>query len=369
MGSDGLETKTLAIFSPYELIAGGGTRYLLSLANAVRDRFRIVLVTPHEIDPRALQVTAGDLGLSADHLNFLTWEEAFAKRPFSVAISFGNECLPPVPGFGRRNIYVCQFSFPFPAEEVQRRRANAAEYERIVAYSGFAATHTARHLPGHGFENLPIEIIHPAVDPLGSWIPLPRRKAIVSVGRFFYEGHSKRQDRLIDCFRQLQASRLSLHLAGWVGSQPSSIAMFEDCKRRAEGLPVYFYPNASRQQIRSLLQRSTCYWHGAGIGADPITEAEKHEHFGISVVEAMSAGCLPFALGNGGPAEIIEHRRNGWLYDSPEELVELTAQFLKESSMTDWWTMRRAARRRAEEFSPPRFGAKWVHLLDPHSGA
>src|SRR5262249_27022268 len=156
-------------------------------------------------------------------------------------------------------------------EEIPQRRAYAAEYERVVTYSGFAATHTARHLPGHGLDHLPIDIIHPAVDPLGSRIPLPRRKAIVSVGRFFYEGHSKRQDRLIECFRQLRRPGLSLHLAGWVGSHPSSIAMFEDCKRRAEGLPVHFYPNASRRQIQSLLQRSTCYWHGAGIGADPIT--------------------------------------------------------------------------------------------------
>ena len=51
------------------------------------------------------------------------------------------------------------------------------------------------------------------------------------------------------------------------------------------------------------------FWHAAGLGEDPTTNPDRFEHFGISVVEAMSAGAVPMVYEHGGPG--CHRRRRG----------------------------------------------------------
>ena len=41
----------------------------------------------------------------------------------------------------------------------------------------------------------------------------------------------------------------------------------------------------------------------------------------------MARGVVPFAIANGGPAEYINHGKNGYLYRNVRELAELTERF------------------------------------------
>ena len=91
-------------------------------------------------------------------------------------------------------------------------------------------------------------------------------------------------------------------------------------------------------------------------------EPEKCEHFGISVVEAMSAGAIPFVVNNGGPAATVRHGWDGFRYESEDELIELTrALFAQPGHAVD--DMRGHARNRAMDFSKASFAARWRALL------
>jgi glycosyltransferase involved in cell wall biosynthesis len=48
------------------------------------------------------------------------------------------------------------------------------------------------------------------------------------------------------------------------------------------------------------------------------------EHFGLAIVEAMAAGCVPLAFRGGGPTEIIRHGETGFLYRGWDQLARLT---------------------------------------------
>jgi len=57
---------------------------------------------------------------------------------------------------------------------------------------------------------------------------------------------------------------------------------------------------------------------------DVTLEPEKFEHFGITIVEAMSAGLIPVVLRHGGPSEIITDGEDGFLIGTVDELREKT---------------------------------------------
>jgi glycosyltransferase involved in cell wall biosynthesis len=357
---------TLALFTPYELIAGGGTRYILGIAEAFREVHDVYLVTPSAMPVAAMVEVARNLGVRADHVIPLSWEDAHTRalaRPFSYAVAFGNEPLPQVPGLADRNFFVCQFPFPMHPDDLAIRLIYLSHCESIVVYSQYAEGHLRARLAELEAPNKPIQIIHPAADLVAVEQEAVQReqKAILSVGRFFDVG-GKCQDRLIEAFRRLNREGWSLHLAGAIYQGETRYTMYEKCRRLAKGLSVRFYPNASRAEIGRLYAQSTCYWHGAGLGADSATEPEKFEHFGITVVEAMAGGCLPLVLAQGGPAEIVTPGHDGWTFETTDDLVERTLQLatLPDSQLDE---MRARARKRASAFTSDVFQAKWRALL------
>ena len=183
------------------------------------------------------------------------------------------------------------------------------------------------------------------------------------MGRFFNIDHSKRQDELIGAFRTLNDAGWSLHLAGAIRFGGPHQAMYDECVRLAEGMSVQFHPNASRAEIGRLYRQSTCYWHGTGLGADPVTEPEKFEHFGITVVEAMAAGCLPLVVAHGGPTQIVTSGHDGWTYKTLDELIDLTLQLKPLHNESQIRDMRARARARARDFASDIFRMHWRALL------
>jgi len=358
--------KTLALFTPYELIAGGGTRYLLGIAEAFRDVYQVYLVTPSAMPIAPILEVARNLGVRADHVIPISWADAHARAqlvPFNYAIAFGNEPLPKVPGLANRNFFVCQFPFPMQPDDLKIRLVYLSHCESIVVYSQYAEGHLRARLSELSAPDKPIQVIHPAAD----WIAPEQeaiqreQKAILSVGRFFDVG-GKCQDQLLQAFRKLNGEGWSLHLAGAIYQGETRYAMYEKCLRLAEGLPVRFHPNASRAEIGRLYARCSFYWHGAGLGADPVKEPEKFEHFGITVVEAMAAGCLPLVLAHGGPAEIVTSGHDGWTFETPDELVERTLHLatVPQSQLDE---MRARGQERARAFTTDAFQTKWRALL------
>jgi glycosyltransferase involved in cell wall biosynthesis len=357
--------KTLALFTPFELIAGGGTRYILGLAEAFRDVYQVYLVTPSAMPVSAMVEVSRNLGVQADHVIPISWQDAHTRaqgRPFNYAVAFGNEPFPQVPGIADRNFFVCQFPFPMQPDDLKIRLIYLSHCESIVVYSQYTEGHLRACLSELSAPNKPIHIIYPAADRIAEQEAVPReQKAILSVGRFFDVG-GKCQDQLIQAFRKLNGDGWSLHLAGAIYQGETRYAMYEKCLRLAEGRPVKFYPNASRAEIGRLYAQCSFYWHGAGLGADPLNEPEKFEHFGITVVEAMAAGCLPLVLAHGGPAEIITSGHDGWTFETLDELVDRTLHLatLPKSQLDE---MRARGRERAGAFTTDAFQAKWRTLL------
>lgn len=157
--------------------------------------------------------------------------------------------------------------------------------------------------------------------------PARRAREIVAIGRFTAQGHVKNQRVLVDAFEAL-LPRLSpgwsLTLIGKVNEDPETLALIASLRERSQRLPIRLELDAPLEVKRQALARAAVFWHGAGMGRSEPAEAHVMEHFGIAVVEAMCGGAIPLCYHRGGPREIVEHGRSGFLYRDLDELATYT---------------------------------------------
>jgi glycosyltransferase involved in cell wall biosynthesis len=160
--------------------------------------------------------------------------------------------------------------------------------------------------------------------------PAPKRRRILTVGRFIARGlgHSKKQLELVHAFgdmvRRGGLDGWELHLVG--GCEPSQRPYLAEVRRAAEGLPVHVHANAPRQLVEELFATSSVFWVATGLGEDDQQAPWVFEHFGITTVEAMAAGCVPVVIDKAGQREIVRHGTDGYRWTTLDELEAWTRQ-------------------------------------------
>jgi glycosyltransferase involved in cell wall biosynthesis len=195
-------------------------------------------------------------------------------------------------------------------------------------------------------------ILHPPVDV--TFPAQPKVPRIVSVGRFATEGVRKHQRELVGAFRQIlpDAEGWQYASAGSCGPSSGEELFYRSVVESANGLPVSVCRNLDREALKRLLSASRIFWHAAGLGVPP-DRPEEMEHFGIATIEAMAAGCVPVVTRQGSHPEIVTHGVDGYLFDSLDELQELTLHLVRDRMRLE--EMSTAARARAAQFGRGRF--------------
>ena len=356
----------VGLFTPYALIPGGGEMYLLSLAESFLPDAEVTLITPESYSRVRLLTMARELTLDLDRLSLATLQKAQKMAEFDLFIAMSNSVLPPIAGLGKRNVHVCQFPFPIA---VGQQRQLASGYEFIAVYSEFVRSHTTAATRRLQLPEKPIHVISPPVN-LVDRANTRKKNLILSVGRIFTGDHCKRHDLMIEVFRNILArgyQGIELHIAGSLHPESRHREYFVQLQEMARGLPVFFHLNTSRQELEKLYRSALVYWHAAGIGVDITASPEKCEHFGITVVEAMSAGCIAVVADQGGPAELVDHTRTGFHFRDGSELAELTGRILTEREEPWVTAMAAAAADQAQVYAKANFVRAWRLLLDMES--
>jgi len=213
--------------------------------------------------------------------------------------------------------------------------------------------------------HLPSTVLYPPVE-VAQFAPHSKRPQILSVGRFFAGQHNKKHVVMIEQFRKMVDGGLDgweLHLAG--GSTPG--AAHEDYLHRvraaAEGYPIRIHVDLAFERLVELYGASSIYWHASGYGESEALHPVKFEHFGITAVEAMAAGCAPVLIGRGGLAELVHHGEDGYLWYTTDELRSYTRRLIEDASLRS--RIAQAAIVRSRRFDLPAFEADLDRSLAP----
>lgn len=191
-------------------------------------------------------------------------------------------------------------------------------YKRVWANSEFTAKWIKEYW------NTYSSVIYPPVELKKYKVKDKNNYMITSIGRFMSpdSNHSKNQHLLIKAFKKIHRRnrKFTLDLLG--GQSDSQQKYFNKVFKMSSSLPIELIPNASLEEIDVSLNSSSFLWHGTGL-KQSVKTPYKMEHFGISVVEAMSAGVIPLVYNVGGPAEVLKNFPE-LIYGSIDELIEKT---------------------------------------------
>jgi glycosyltransferase involved in cell wall biosynthesis len=139
-------------------------------------------------------------------------------------------------------------------------------------------------------------------------------------------------------------------------------AYFNEVKQAAQGLPVEFYTQLSRKELLDWYALAAVYWHATGFGVNALEEPSKVEHFGISTVEAMSYGCLPVVLAQGGQSEILADTLAQLGWQSHQECVQITQKLVADEALR--YQLAAQAIERAKAFGPAQFKATLKRMIE-----
>jgi glycosyltransferase involved in cell wall biosynthesis len=409
-GSGSKRMLRIGIYSPFlGSTIGGGEKYLGVTAEAVRDGFPDVdleIMSPRSVDvdlyERMLAVDLRGVRIRSNNPGPSRLKRVLARVPtlrLYRDLIVSAQAVPQtahydlfismvyvLPAFSRarRGVILCQFPYTRQIDVVGTPRMRGRLFE---LYSKpywalrrwlFAGEIDSFHLIICQSEyvrrwvkslwqrdsivvNPPIDV--PAEEP--RWEE--KDKIILSVGRFFAGGHSKRHDVMARVFREMYdrgCRDWELHLAGSVHlDKLEDREYFKRVVALTSGYPIYLHVDVPKQEIDDLYRRASIYWHAAGYGVDEKVRPAELEHFGMTTAEAMAWGVAPVAIARGGQTEVVEDGVNGYLWNTPDELRAKTIALISDPELRR--RLGERARRSTFRFSRERFKASMVDALRP----
>lgn len=242
----------------------------------------------------------------------------------------------------------------------------AGSYGLIWSISRFTQQWVSRYW------GLKSELLYPPVD-VAPLLALARSTgvatgappaSILSVGRFFAGQHNKQHLTLIRAFRRLVDGGLcgwELRLVGGLTPGPEHVAYLDQVRAAAQGYPIRIETDLPHAQLLQRYGAADLYWHAAGYGEDEERAPQKAEHFGITTVEAMAAGCVPVVIARGGQPELVTHGVDGFLWQTLDELHDCTLRLVHDADRRG--RMAAAARSASRRFDLDHFAATLAATL------
>lgn len=344
----------IGIFDPYLDTLSGGEKYILTAAECLAAAHQVSIFWPKEEESLIKARTLEKFGIDLKSVSFS--KNIFAKDvslPLRLLSSLRYDYILFLTD-GSIPFVLCNLMihFQFPVEWLKKdfkMKLKFLKIKKVICNSYFTKSYVDKKF------NLDSLVLYPPVSIYSK--SLQKKNVILHVGRFGIDkegSNYKKQDVMIDVFKELCKEGLKdWSLVFVISLKESDKQKFLKLKERAKGFPIVFIENPKNQEVKQAYEEAKIYWHATGFGEDLRKYPERAEHFGISTVEAMSAGAVPVVIKAGGQLEIVEDGVNGYLWDTKDKLIAKTRILTEDRKI--WEKLSYSSVERAKKFNTARF--------------
>jgi len=320
--SDRNNTTTIGIYNSSWNFCGGGENYALSLASELQKKGSVYLIADSDFNIQEIEMYFS-INLSQCKKIVISNFNTAHTRHFKLFINA--DWRSNIDSLAEVSLYLVFFPF----RNINKKILKSYYFIFISEYTKkWAIKFWGNHIKG--------DILYPVkmLQYKTKNIIYNKEKIILSVGRFFSGGHCKNQLEIVKVFTQLiseypEAHDWKLILAGSIDFGSIDNAMYyHQVITASKGFNIEILTNISRGDLDNLFKRSALYIHAAGLRQNKYYHPENHEHFGITVLEATLAGCIPIVYNIGGPAEIVSKLGMGYTYNSASTMQKIISQII-----------------------------------------
>lgn len=346
----------IGLYDPYLDTLGGGERYILTAASCLSSMHDVrVFWDDNSYLEKAEKKFNIDLSKVTTEKNIFSSQNPLLKRMFATkkydALIFMSDGSIPFL-FAQKNILLFQFPVNWVNGQSFVNRFKLRQVEYVICYTDFVKEYLDKTF------NISSKVLYPPVDQIRRE---KKENIILTVGRFTKAMNAKKQEVLVQAFKEMYEAGLKdwkLVLAG--SYLPEDEDFVKEIKDAAKGYPITIAANVPYGELVAYYKKAKIYWHAAGYGENLSEHPERAEHFGITTVEAMGAGAVPIVINGGGQKEIVTDGMNGFLWKTLDELKRATKQVILNIDLQK--KLAQAAVDRAKDFSEEKF-CRNIHEL------
>jgi glycosyltransferase involved in cell wall biosynthesis len=317
----------IGFWSPYLDTFGGGERYILTLASHLAKKEEVnIFWNDHSIKAplsRFLKIDLSNAKFTDNIFEGSTYKKALKSRKYDLIFVLSDGSVPLT--LAKKNIL--HFQVPFIFQNPSKiTKLKLKKYQHIVVNSYFTKKFIDKSF------NINSQVIYPPVD-VKSLYSAKKENIIISVGRFSANQlHPKKQEVLIEVFKELYKKHKDWKLILVGQAKKEDQKYLRKLRKLTSGFAIKIFDNLEQKKLREVYSKAAIYWHATGFGEDEIKSPHRMEHFGISTVEASAAGAVPVVIGMGGQKEIVEHKKNGLIWNTKSQLLEETSSLIQDKN-------------------------------------
>lgn len=335
-------------FDPHLDTIGGGERYVLTVVDyLVKKGWKVDILWENK---EVVKKYKDKFGIDLDTVGFLPspkniFEKWKVTRNYDLSFWLSDGSIPFA--FSKKNILHFQVPFHNVNGQSFLNKIKFRNIHHVICNSGFTKRFVDKEY------NVVSKVIYPPVD-IQEFKPGKKQNIVLYVGRFSQLLQAKRHNVLITVFKKMIDKGFSgwkLVLAG--GTEIGGMDYLNELKCQVGSYPIEFWENPPLPTLQKLYAKAKIFWSASGYGIDENDDPEKVEHFGITVAEAMAAGCVPLVIAKGGHRHIVKEKVNGFLWKNEEELIKLTLVLAKDTRLLK--KLSAASIRASERYSLEKF--------------